>query len=117
MVRKINSNKYGVIEYSIDTEEDLGALPRKETDNTGVRFNEVCSRNFSSICSSEDGEYYDYVELYNPTEYDISLEGYALSRGVNDKNKFVFGDETIKAISDYFKTLSTTQHGGTYELR
>lgn len=67
----------------------------KETDNTGVRFNEVCSRNFSSICSSEDGEYYDYVELYNPTEYDISLEGYALSRGVNDKNKFVFGDETI----------------------
>lgn len=25
-------------------------------------------------------------------------------------------DETIKAISDYFKTLSTTQHGGTYEL-
>ena len=69
----------------------------KETDNTGVRFNEVCSRNFSSICSSEDGEYYDYLELYNPTEHDISLEGYALSRGVNDKNKFVFGDETIKA--------------------
>ena len=26
-------------------------------------------------------------------------------------------DETIKAISDYFKTMSTTQHGGTYELR
>lgn len=26
-------------------------------------------------------------------------------------------DETIKAISDYFKTLSATQYGGTYELR
>ena len=26
-------------------------------------------------------------------------------------------DETIKAISDYFMSLSATQHGGTYELR
>ena len=34
MVRKINSNKFGVIEYAIDTEEDLEKLPRKETDNT-----------------------------------------------------------------------------------
>lgn len=34
MVRKINSNKNGVIEYAIDSVEDLNNLPRKETDNT-----------------------------------------------------------------------------------
>ena len=34
MIRKINSNKNGVIEYAIDNVEDLNNLPRKETDNT-----------------------------------------------------------------------------------
>ena len=34
MIKKINSNKNGVIEYSIDSVEDLDKLPRKETDNT-----------------------------------------------------------------------------------
>ena len=34
MIRKINSNKNGVIEYAIDSVEDLDELPMKETDNT-----------------------------------------------------------------------------------
>lgn len=61
-----------------------------------VCLNEVCSCNFSSVYS-EDGEYYDYVELYNPTDKEISLKGYTLSRGVNDKKRFVFGNEKINA--------------------
>lgn len=59
-----------------------------------VRLNEVCSRNFS-VSQAEDGEYYDYIELYNPTDREISLEGLGLSRGINDKKKFVFGNKTI----------------------
>ena len=34
MFKRVNSNKNGVIEYSIDSVEDLDKLPRKETDNT-----------------------------------------------------------------------------------
>ena len=34
MFKKVNSNKNGVIEYTIDSIEDLDILPRKETDNT-----------------------------------------------------------------------------------
>lgn len=34
MFKRVNSNKYGVIEYIIDDVEDLDKLPRKETDNT-----------------------------------------------------------------------------------
>lgn len=59
-------------------------------------LNEICSSNFSSI-ASEDGEYYDYVELYNPTEEEISLEGYALSDYAKDLKRFVFGGRTIPA--------------------
>ena len=34
MFKRVNSNKNGVIEYAIDSVEDLEKLPRKETDNT-----------------------------------------------------------------------------------
>ena len=34
MFKRVNSNKNGVIEYSIDNIEDVDKLPRKETDNT-----------------------------------------------------------------------------------
>ena len=78
--------------FEVESVETSGT----NTKTDRVCFNEVCSRNFSSICS-DDGQYYDYVELYNPTEHDISLEGYVLSCSVHDKDEFVFGAETIKA--------------------
>ena len=34
MIEKINKNKLGVIEYAIDSEEDLLKLPKSDTDNT-----------------------------------------------------------------------------------
>ena len=34
MIKKVNRNKLGVIEYSITSEEDLEKLPKGDTDNT-----------------------------------------------------------------------------------
>ena len=33
MFRRVNNNKFGVIEYAIDSEEDLLDLPREDTNN------------------------------------------------------------------------------------
>lgn len=43
-----------------------------------IRINEVCSNNFSIIADSE-GIYFDYIELYNASEQEMSLEGFFLS--------------------------------------
>lgn len=51
-----------------------------------VVINEVCSSNFSVI-SDENGEYSDYVELYNPADEEISLAGYYLSDDIKDPRK------------------------------
>lgn len=51
-----------------------------------VVINEVCSSNFSVICD-ENGEYSDYVELYNPTEEEALLEGVYLSDDIKDPQK------------------------------
>ena len=39
-----------------------------------VVINEVCSNNFSVACD-ENGNYSDYVELYNPAVVPVSLTG------------------------------------------
>lgn len=43
-----------------------------------VVINEVCSNNFSVVCD-ENGNYSDYVELYNPAPIPVSMTGYSIS--------------------------------------
>ena len=49
----------------------------KESKNEIV-LNEICSNNFS-VGKNEEGSYCDYVELYNPTLQDQTLDEYYLS--------------------------------------
>lgn len=52
-----------------------------------ILLNEVCSNNFS-VGKSEKENYCDYVELYNPTEQDISLDDYFLSDNKEELCKY-----------------------------
>jgi len=80
-----------------------------------VCINEVCAKNNTSI-AAPDGEYYDYVELYNPGNFPVNLEGFGLS---DDPGKpyqsklpavilnpdehllcFAVGDQAIESITD-----------------
>ncbi len=45
-----------------------------------IVINEVCSNNFS-IISDHNGNYADYIELYNPTSTAVSLKGWYLTEG------------------------------------
>ncbi len=51
-------------------------------------ISEVMSSNRNAL-ASEDGEYYDWIELYNPTQTAINLNGFALSDDLNEPAKFV----------------------------
>ncbi|MDE7286707.1 MAG: CotH kinase family protein [Lachnospiraceae bacterium] len=61
-----------------------------------VVINEVCSNNFSLICD-ENGNYADYVELYNPAPVPVSLTGFSLSDNKNDFNKCSLDSVVIPA--------------------
>ena len=85
-----------VATFFFRTEAELASAGMKtET----VRINEVCSNNFS-VVSNENGQYYDYIELYNPTGTAVSLEGYALSDSAENLQKFVF-DSRIMEANEY----------------
>jgi len=51
-------------------------------------ISEVMSSNRNAL-AAEDGEYYDWIELYNPTQSAINLNGFALTDDINEPAKFV----------------------------
>ena len=60
--------------------------------NLRVVINEV-----SAIKGNGAEKEYDWVELYNPTTQDISLEGWKLHDNDSDSVPYVFGDVTLSA--------------------
>ncbi len=61
-----------------------------------IVINEVCSKNFSVICN-ENGDYADYVELYNPAIVPVSLSGFSLSNSKNNLNRCLLDTVIIPA--------------------
>ena len=59
-----------------------------------IVINEFMASN-SSTASDENGEFDDWVELHNPTEEPINLQGYFLSDSHGTRTKFEFPDVVV----------------------
>ncbi|MBT4484895.1 MAG: hypothetical protein HOC71_14585, partial [Candidatus Latescibacteria bacterium] len=59
------------------------------SEETTPLINEVMSSNASTI-QDEDGDYSDWIEIYNPGDSPIDLAGYGLSDRADDPFKWVF---------------------------
>ncbi len=78
----------------------LGACGTEETLTGGdvaLRINEVMPSNSTSYADSNK-EYDDWIELYNPSDQDVSLDGYTISDKVDEPYRVALTDKlTIKA--------------------
>lgn len=74
-------------------------------------INEYMSSNGSLL--SEDGETYDWIEIYNGNNHDIQLKGYGLS-DEDDKIKWVFPDVIIEKKSYLIVYLAGQDKEGLY---
>jgi hypothetical protein len=86
----------------------------------GLVINEIMAGNVSAV-ADQNGEYDDWVELYNGNSFSLNLNGYYLSDNENDLTKWTFPNITIPA-NDYLivwcDTAGVTQSGlhTTYRL-
>ena len=64
--------------------------PRAES---AVRISEIMASNKGSV-ADENGEYYDWVELYNSSTEAVDISGYGLSDDITSGAKFVFPQGT-----------------------
>ena len=67
-------------------------------DGSTLMITEAMSSNGGALCSA-DGGYYDWVELYNPTDQPISLQGYGLTDKLDKPNRFVFDKMVLEPKS------------------
>ena len=63
---------------------------------SGLVINEIMAGNLSSV-ADQNGEYDDWVELYNGNNFSLNLNGYYLSDNENDLTKWSFPNVTIPA--------------------
>ncbi len=60
-----------------------------------IVINEVMASNATTI-ADEDGDFEDWIELYNPTVEPVSLLGYALSDDASEPQMWFFPDVTLE---------------------
>lgn len=67
---------------------------------SNVVINEVCTKN--TTVPASDGQYYDFVEIYNPTGSPISIAGYGLTDDASAPMKYTLpGNATVPAYGYY----------------
>jgi len=76
---------------------------------SGLVINEIMAANFYEV-ADQDGEYDDWVELYNGNSFSLNLNGYFLSDNENDLTRWTFPNTTIQA-NDYLIVWCDTAGG------
>jgi len=76
---------------------------------SGLVINEIMAANFSEV-ADQDGEYDDWVEIYNRNSFSLNLNGYFLSDNENDLTRWTFPNTTILA-NDYLIVWCDTAGG------
>lgn len=78
-----------------------------------VIINELLPKN-SQYGADQDGEYDDWIELYNPSATDQDISGYFLSDSKKELGKWKFPEGTVIAKNSYLIVWAdgdTTQNG------
>ena len=89
-------NKYQVTLPTPKKENTEKAIKDEIIQSGSIIINEYMSHNKSSVYTNNGG-YYDWVELYNTTDKDIDLFGVSLSDDEKDLTKFRFPKTSLKA--------------------
>ena len=115
MFRRVNNNKFGVIEYAIDDEEDLDKLPKGDTNNTVYAILRKDGKNLIYLYSKEVE---DYV-LINGDLEEINTELESINEQLETKaNKTEIGTpltaSSVSGMTDTTKVYVNTTDGNWY---
>ena len=67
-------------------------FPASAEANIGITFNEVCAKN--TTYQTKDGNFYDWIELYNSSKEEADISGWGLSDKAEEPYRYVFPDGT-----------------------
>lgn len=88
-------------------------LDNNEINVNKLVINEIMTSNKGAY-TDEDGNAYDWIELYNGSDKDIDLSNYTLSDEESGKAKWIFPNVTIKSKEYLIVYMSGTTNSGLY---
>ena len=74
-------------------------------DQAAVVISEIMAKN-NGVLADDEGNYSDWIELYNRTDSVVRLENYSLTDNAKNRKKFVFPDIEIQP-GEYFVIFAT----------
>lgn len=86
-----------------------GSLQQHMVDN-GVRINEFMASNATTLPGPQ-GDYPDWIELYNTTDAEVNLSGCGLSDKINHPMKWVFPEGTVIPAKNVLLIYCSGQDG------
>ena len=87
----------------------------KDNAEQGLIINEICSKN-DDVIKDQNGNSPDYVEIYNPTGWSVSLKGFRLSDQADLKKCMELGNAVIPAKGYYVVWLSASEQATTFRI-
>ncbi len=78
----------------------LSCLSATAQNGSGVVVNELMAHNTAFI-TDENGQYEDWIEIYNTNSFSVDISGFYLSDDVLIPNKWQFPSGTVIAANDY----------------
>ncbi len=98
-----------------NTPDGIEAYRNRNTDitannNTGIYINEFMASNLSTV-TDINGEYSDWIELYNSTDNEVNLSGFGISDDLNRPNKFVIPEGVTIAPGEYLLIFCSGNEG------
>ena len=89
----------------------LSAMPPMSALAAGqVVVNEICTKN--TKLAAPDGEFYDYIELYNTGSSEAAVGGYALSDDASQPKLYVIPEGTVIPANGYLVVYCGVKAGG-----
>jgi len=80
--------------------KDIHADEQNEVTEIPVCINEICAKN--TTIAHEDGNFYDWVELYNRSSEEFDISGFGLSEKEKKPFKYVFPEGTVIGPGERF---------------
>ena len=110
----MSTNNSPVLTYSSPSNQNITANFSADPNFLAPVVNEIMASN-TNVFMDDFGQHEDWIEIYNPNPYPITLEGYRLTDDVAVPNKFVIASKAESIVPTYgyriFFASNVTQRG------
>ncbi|CAA6819376.1 MAG: Unknown protein [uncultured Thiotrichaceae bacterium] len=108
-VRWSTGDVISTLNVLLNTDKSISALFEVDTQLEAIVINEIMATADSGLADS-DGDFSDWIELYNEGEVDVDLQGWCLSDNATSPEKWCFSTSIILPVGEYLLVFASEKN-------